>query len=178
MFSNTIKDFEKRGIFSLSVFEQIFTGDDILTSSKFIALMEHLHIAAPLHEGGVVTKYFLPCALTHADLPPDTEEGSVVPPLLVTFDSGYCPRGVFGSLVVDLMKKEKEQSEFNGSLSKTRSIAIRSKCPWVLTNRLDFVCNHGTYESISCFLLPKDEDYLSVVSVAMSVIVFMRVLEK
>ena len=112
MFSNTIRDFEKRGIFPLSVFEQIFTGDDILTSSKFIALMEHLHIVAPLHEDGVVTKYFLPCALTHADLPPVTEEVSVVPPLLVTFDSGYCPRGVFGSLVVDLMKKKKEPSKF------------------------------------------------------------------
>ena len=112
MFSNTIEDFQKKGIFPLSVFEQISTGYNILTSSKFIALMEHLHVIAPLHEGGVVTKYFLPCALTHADLPPDTEEGSVVPPLLVTFDSGYCPRGVFGSLVVDLMKKKKETSKF------------------------------------------------------------------
>ena len=112
MFSNTIEDFQKRGIFPLSVFKQISTGDDILTSSKFIALMEHLHIIAPLYEGGVATKYFLPCALTHADLPPVTEECSVVPPLLVTFDSGYCPRGVFGSLVVHLMKKVKEDLEF------------------------------------------------------------------
>ena len=112
MFSNTIEDFEKRGIFPLSVFKQISTGYNILTSSKFIALMEHLHIIAPLYEGGVATKYFLPCALTHADLPPVTEEDSVVPPLLVTFDSGYCPRGVFGSLVVDLMKKKKEPSKF------------------------------------------------------------------
>ena len=112
MFSNAIDDFQKRGIFPLSTFEKIAADYDILTSSKFIALMEHLHIIAPLHEGGVVTKYFLPCALTHATLPPDTEVDSVVPPLLVTFNSGYCPRGVFGSLVVHLIKEKKEHSKF------------------------------------------------------------------
>ena len=121
MFSNAINEFQKRGIFPLSIFEKISTEYDILTSSKLIALMEHLHIIAPLYEDGVVTKYyFLPCALTHADLPPVTEEGSLVPPLLVTLDSGYCPRGVFGSLVVHLMKKVKEGSEFPWELEQDK----------------------------------------------------------
>ena len=61
-----------------------------------LRLLEHLHVVVPLdHES-----YFMPCAATHLEpsaigLP----QPAAIPPLLITFKSGYCPKGLFGSLV-------------------------------------------------------------------------------
>ena len=79
------EDFKKKGIFPFSTFEKISASSDcLLTPSRLVKLLEHLHIIAPLEkeeekeegeEGkeeekgereGEEKKYFMPCILAHA----------------------------------------------------------------------------------------------------------------
>ena len=99
--------FKNKGVFALSDFERISSrSGQILPSNLFAKLLEHLRIAAPFSEDGK-TKYFLPCALAHA--PRQVEDGaqtSTLPQLLVTFQCGYCPKGIFGTLITYLITNE------------------------------------------------------------------------
>ena len=89
------EDFKKKGIFPFSTFEKISASSDhLLTPSRLVKLLEHLHIIAPLEkedregegeeeveedgeeegegedgeEGG--KRYFMPCILAHAQPAP------------------------------------------------------------------------------------------------------------
>ena len=101
------EEFIKKGIFPTDMVHKLSTDSDTLTGDKFAILLEHHHIIAPIEEDGKVVKYFAPVALAHAELPPNTESNEIIPPLLVVFESGYCPNGMFGALVVNLLKKGK-----------------------------------------------------------------------
>ena len=47
-------------------------------------------------------KYFVPCILAHAsEFVDQVACSSLVPPLLVSFECGYCPKGVAGALPHD-----------------------------------------------------------------------------
>ena len=113
------EEFTKKGIFPTDTFKKISAESDALTGDKFTILLEHLNIITPIEEDGKVVKYFAPCALAHAELPPDTQSKAVIPPIRVTFESGYCPKGMFGSLVVKLLKKDK-MSQFGWELKQDR----------------------------------------------------------
>ena len=106
--------FKNMGIFNLSDFTRISnrTGQN-LTPSIFAKLLEHLRIAAPFQQGGKI-KYFLPCVLTHAQIKHRTP-ASTLPQLIITFQCGYCPKGLFGTLVTYLITNEM-QSEFEWEL--------------------------------------------------------------
>ena len=110
--SNEILDFQKRGIFSKDVIERISKKSEFQSSLSFkwlLDLLNHLRIAVlytkgePPHEQ---TFYFFPSVLCHA---PDHEQHPccVRPPLLIAFESGFCPRGIPGALIVCLMNNEK-----------------------------------------------------------------------
>ena len=100
-------EFIKKGIFPTDMVHKLSTDSDTLTGDKFAILLEHHHIIAPIEEDGKVVKYFAPAALAHAELPPNAKSKDIIPPLLVVFESGYCPNGMFGALVVNLLKKGK-----------------------------------------------------------------------
>ena len=101
-------EFVKKGIFCSDIVQKLTTESDGLDGSKFIALLEHLHVVSPIEECGKIIKYFAPCALTHAKLAPPTSHPTCkVPSIVLTFKSGYCPKGIFGSLVVKLLDKDK-----------------------------------------------------------------------
>ena len=102
------EEFTKKGIFPADSIKTLSTESDTLTGEKFGDLLEHLHIVAPIEEDGKVVKYFAPAALSHAELPPNTKAEDDIPPLQIVFESGFCPKGMFGALVVDLLKKSKE----------------------------------------------------------------------
>ena len=106
------KQFRKLGMFSLSTIESLTKTSAVstehLTSLKLVKLLEHLHIIAPIRDaGGNVTRYFMPCVLSHAAISASTGDGDRcgIPPLLVTFQCGYCPKGVFSALTVHLISK-------------------------------------------------------------------------
>ena len=100
------KNFEK-GLFSRADYVT-FTKESSsskLTPSMLLKLLEHLHVVVPLGGGD---KYFMPCAIAHLDK--NTAIGrtrsATIPPLLVTFNSGYCPKGLFGALVACIANKQ------------------------------------------------------------------------
>ena len=101
--------FRETGIFPLHTIKELTArSSEHLSSAKLVKLLEHLHIIAPIRgKSGEVEKFFMPCVLTHAT--PITriraEASSKIPPLLVTFQCGYCPKGVFSALIVHLMSK-------------------------------------------------------------------------
>ena len=106
------KEFVKKGIFPTSMLHKLSTESDILTGDKFATLLEHHHIITPIEvdDNGKVVKYFAPAALAHAELPPDTQAKKIIPTLVVAFKSGFCPTGMFGSLVVQLLKDDKRSN--------------------------------------------------------------------
>ena len=80
------------------------SSNSLLTSSMFLKLLEHLNMVVPLGDG---EKYFMPCAITHIHGVNSSHsmQSSIIPPLLVTFKSGYCPKGLFGALVACIANK-------------------------------------------------------------------------
>ena len=103
------EQFTKRGIFPLDVFEKLARSTELLPPSKLVTLLQHLNIVALLKKDGVSSEYFIPCVLTHSEDSQSTVTSATcsgVPPLLVTFESGYCPKGLFGALVVYLLQNK------------------------------------------------------------------------
>ena len=100
------KDFN-RGIFKRLDYEMQTkdSSNSLLTPSMFLKLLEHLKVVVPLRDG---EKYFMPCAITYIDEVNSSHsmQSSIVPPLLITFESGYCPKGLFGALVACIANKE------------------------------------------------------------------------
>ena len=101
--------FQQKGIFPRRVIEDISSQcGELLTFSKLVKLLEHLHIIAPIeNEMGLVTHYFMPCVLDQAN-PAATDPSlasNPIEPLLVTFRCGYCPKGMFPALIVYLLSK-------------------------------------------------------------------------
>ena len=125
------EDFEKKGIFPFSTFEKISASSDhLLTPSRLVKLLEHLHIIAPLEkelegkegkEEEREKRYFMPCILAHSQSAERTsrlerisraltavfrrsaEQSPNNSSLLVGFRCGYCPKGLFAALVVYLL---------------------------------------------------------------------------
>jgi hypothetical protein len=107
----TMDDFKKKGIFSLSEFETISSKTNTsIKPYKFAKLLESLRIAAPFQMEGE-RKYFFPCVLAHAAetaLQQLMLTATPIPQLIVTFECGYCPKGLAGALIKYLMANEME----------------------------------------------------------------------
>ena len=131
------ENFKKKGIFPFSTFEKISASSDhLLTPSRLVKLLEHLHIIAPLEKEEEKGKeeeeevegekrYFMPCILAHAQPAEPTsrlerisravtavfrrsaDQSPNSSSLLVGFRCGYCPKGLFAALVVYLLANAK-----------------------------------------------------------------------
>ena len=113
------EEFTRKGIFPADSIKTMSTESDTLSGEKFGDLLEHLHIIAPIKEDGKIVKYFAPAALSHAELPPDTLSKEVIPPMHIVFESGFCPKGMFGALVVSSLKNSK-RSQFEWILNEDK----------------------------------------------------------
>ena len=76
-----------------------------------VSLLRHLHIVAgptSIKSGSKSgSYYFMPCALKPSAVEEEQRDASLSPaPLLIYFECGYCPVGVFTCLVVHLLSKE------------------------------------------------------------------------
>ena len=101
--------FAKNGMFPLEVFEKLARSTEFLPPAKLVALLQHLNIIALLSKDGSSSQYFIPCALAHSEGSQSTSTGttpSSARPLLVTFKSGYCPKGLFGAVAVYLLQNK------------------------------------------------------------------------
>ena len=100
----SVEDFEK-GLFKREDYYELMktSSSSELTPSMLLKLLEHINAVVPLDCDG--ESFFMPCALTHLE-PTDIgfPQPAAIPPLLITFKSGYCPKGLFGSLVACIAK--------------------------------------------------------------------------
>ena len=94
----------KRGLFSGADYKTLTkkSNSSKLTPSMLLKLLEYLHVVVPL---GDSDKYFMPCAIAHLD-EDSAAQSTTIPPLLITFKSGYCPKGLFGALVTCIANKQ------------------------------------------------------------------------
>ena len=109
------EDFQKKGIFPISVLETVSGKgkNSLLTTSKLVQILQHLHIIAQISKEGETVKFFMPCILSHADsVKVQADEKHQVPPLLVAFRCGYCPKGLFAALIAYLLNKMKSKYEW------------------------------------------------------------------
>ena len=110
------KEFRKNGRFLESQLDKISLRQkgDPLRAKRLVALLRHLYIVAGSMKDKVdrktVNYYFMPCALKPADVEREERDGSVSPaPLLICFECGYTPVGVFCCLVVYLLDQKTDQ---------------------------------------------------------------------
>lgn len=109
---------EKKGIFSRdALIKHLSTQSQDITPQELLALLEYLYITAKLEQRGKQCEYFLPCALQHAPKPQDNAKEEPQDSLLFTFTCGFCPRGIFGALVVHVLKRM-ENLEYEWNLDK------------------------------------------------------------
>ena len=110
------REFRKNGRFSESQLDEMSLREkgDPLNAKRLVALLKHLYIVA----GPIKTKvgrktvkyYFMPCALKPADVEREERDGSVSPaPLLICFECGYTPVGVFCCLLAYLLDQKTDQ---------------------------------------------------------------------
>ena len=103
-------EFKKKGIFSLSEFETISSRTNAsIKPFQFSKLLERLRIAAPFQMKGN-RMYFFPCVLAHTAEAPNLRELEFGPHLMVTFECGYCPKGLAGAVIKYLMANEMDSS--------------------------------------------------------------------
>ena len=104
-----MKEFKQKGIFTLTEFENISSrSNTVIRPFQFAKLLEKLRIAAPFQMDGE-QKYFFPCILAHTTENPVQHlmlTATPIPQLIVTFNCGYCPKGLPGALIKYLMANE------------------------------------------------------------------------
>ena len=148
-------EFKKRGIFSFEDFKNaIQSSHHFLPPEKLLLLLEQLRIVAPFQTDEGLTKYFLPCVLAHSEVCTSPVLTSDIPPLLITFKCGYCPKGLAGALIIYLLTNEMG-SKFKWKL-KTNQI-FRDQVTF-LVSPYDFITlkNHPTFlECVHFRSIPK-----------------------
>ena len=118
-----VKEFTTTGRFTESHLRTLSSRKgDPLTPLRLVTLLKHLHIVAgpmELKHGHRKNKYyFMPCALKPTSVEEEHQDKSLSPvPLLIYFECGYNPVGVFCCLVVHLLSST-SQTEVKWTLEK------------------------------------------------------------
>ncbi len=90
--------------------------DKLLTTQQIISLLQYLIIIAPvgINRDGQ-KEYFLPCVLVHAEEPDAEQKQNLYkispPPLLITFECCYVPRGIFSCLIAHMLSSSNGEWE-------------------------------------------------------------------
>ena len=116
--SQCTNDF-KKGIFKLTDYETLTakSSQSKLNPSMLLKLLQHLNVAVPLDN----KRYFMPCVIAHLGEDPaigHTQSATIPPPLLITFKSGHCPKGLFGVLIACIANKQVVNCKLNLDESK------------------------------------------------------------
>ena len=162
--------FRTTGQFSESAIRRLFLRNDPLTPLKLLSLLKHLHIiAGPMKGLKNENYYFLPCALKPTTLEQDVGNLSMFPgPLLIYFECGYCPVGMFCCLVVHLISTT-QQSELKWTLDKPSH--YRNKITFLVGKCYDKITliNRATYFEILINRIPKISEALPLSELCLAV---------
>ena len=106
------ENFSEKALFSQADLEKaaLSQTDDLLPLQDVVTLLEHLSILTPLKltDGSQEPSYFMPCVLKTAR----TEDLSVIrsdsdpAPLMLRYQCGYVPVGVFPAIITNLVSKQ------------------------------------------------------------------------
>ena len=109
-------ELQKRGIFSIEAMRTISLkySDSQFPFKWILKLLNHLGIANFFEDQNGEQNCFFPCVLCHAP----EQQGSNIstcsiklpPPISIIFKSGFCPRGIPGTLIKSLMDNEMKSS--------------------------------------------------------------------
>ena len=154
--SGQCTEYFNRGLFTRADYVRLTKGScSKLTPSMLLDLLEHLNVIVPLGDGENKNddqkKYFMPCAITHLEeaSSSDSTQSGPIPPLLITFKCGYCPKGLFGSLVACIANKQ----VVNSTLDLDKSKIFRDQICFKMnegTLRLRVRATHVYIEIIPC----------------------------
>ena len=102
------KIFKTLGLFKATDAQSIFEKhkEKLISFDQFVALLKHLNILGQAHGLSMDNEtfdYFLPCALVRA---PESNELFDHNSLLISFESGFVPKGVFCGLLAFLSNRE------------------------------------------------------------------------
>ena len=101
------EEIQDRGLLSVQVIDQLAVQGRVnhpLSLHHLLKLLIHLCIAVPLDQPE--TMYFMPCLLQYAKPDPlQPAKEPLVSELLIVFDRGYCPKGLFSYLAATLAAK-------------------------------------------------------------------------
>ena len=119
-------EFKEKGIFPARIIDEISSrSNEPLSEKQLVVLLTHLRIIAPIYdeeEQESASHYLLSCVLSHAKVLPEEScalgkrcrkrrrpvsleyPESRIPSLCILFQCGYCPKGIFGAVIADLMK--------------------------------------------------------------------------
>ena len=129
-----VEQFKKLGFFTTEDLEKIW-GDKLggLHINQMIALLVYkLIIGGPFVYNGR-KYYFLPCVLNRAPVQQNSLPGHLIaPPLLIAFDCGSIPKGVFTCLVAYLIQLEEFVLDSDGGLFRDQASFILD-CSYCLT---------------------------------------------
>ena len=103
--SDEKEDFQRRGVISKVLLDNVYASDKEKFGKWVINLLVHLKLVAVFVKEGNEF-YFFPSVLCRAQLPKKCTDSFIEndpSPLLIGFDSGYCPRGLPGTLITYLM---------------------------------------------------------------------------
>ena len=148
------REFRKNGRFSESQLDEMSSREkrDPLNTKRLVALLKHLYIVAGPMKDKVgqktVNYYFMPCALKPAKVEREERDGSVSPaPLLICFECGYTPVGVFCCLVVYLLDQKTDQVL---EWELTGNVQYRNRITFQVGKYHDIVTliSHATYLEI------------------------------
>ena len=117
------EDFEKKGILTASILATALKNLGDITPEQFLQLLVHLHITAPFSPSenpSEEKRYFFPSVLNHIPESTEEESSTEILPLAVTFKCGYCPKGLFGVLVIHLMTPDLNE----GATSHTTTFTL------------------------------------------------------
>ena len=107
----THQRFKTTGQFPVGEVQRLLQDPTSIPLPKLVKLLQHLHIIAPVtDERGTVTHYFMPCVLKSYPVETLTRSTSTLPPLLVMFECGYCPVGVFCALMAHIISEHSHTS--------------------------------------------------------------------
>ena len=105
------KTFKTLGLFKADDAKGIFKKHEAklgMHFDQFLALLQYLNILGKAHglnTGDETFDYFLPCALVHAP-EPESPDSVDLNSLLVSFESGFVPKGVFSGLLCFLSNRK------------------------------------------------------------------------
>ena len=146
-----LQKFNEEGIFNKKLLVSIDLDINDIEQESFLSLLEYLKIVAPMHDTNMC--FFMPSILPTYKLGTDEKdipngdifgsqifykpngESCSVQPLIVTFNFGTIPRGMFCFLIVQLL-----QNNSSWSLYGTNEDAIIYRYDNLITLRTDSTC--------------------------------------